>query len=172
MRRRPLMQTRDSGRTLSNILRMLVLVQWMLCSAHMGHLSQGPGRKITPTDFAVEQWMTIRPLTRNNLQLSIFFTRQEFEDEIRLMRNQSDVVDQAFILFTDCLDDLVALFQRAPGGIMTLFEGANWCSGKYRRDRLSSALTKHKTELIGIHRVFENIGKVQQISLLKNWRRY
>lgn len=70
--------------------------------------------KTTLMDFAVEQRMSIRPLTRNNLQLSIFFIRQEFEDEIRLMRSQSDVGDQPFILFTDCLEDPVALFQRAP----------------------------------------------------------
>lgn len=45
-----------------------------------GSPSQDPGIGTTPMHFAIEQRMSIRPLTSNNTQLYIFFTRQEFED--------------------------------------------------------------------------------------------
>ena len=84
-----------------------------------GSPSQGPGRKITPMRFAIEQRMSIRPL-KDGIQLSIFFTRQEFEDAIRLVRDQSGVGGQPFILSTGCIEHLWHYSNGHPGGIMAL----------------------------------------------------
>lgn len=103
----------------------------------------GPGRKITPMRFAVEQRMSIRPLTRNNIQFSIFFNRQEFEDVIRLMRNQSGVGGQPFIF----VEHLWLYSNGHPGGIMALLNVLMNAPVSITREELfSSASIKPKTK--------------------------
>ncbi len=62
-----------------------------------GSPTQGPGPQLTPMYFAPAQRMSIRPLqTSNNMQLAIYFTREEFENIIILMSNQSGLQGQPF----------------------------------------------------------------------------
>lgn len=98
-----------------------------------GSPSQGPGFGITPMHFTIEQRMSIRPLTSNNMQLSIFFTQQEFEDVIRLIKNQSGVRGQPFNLSTGCVEHLWLYSNGHPGGIIALLNllmNATVCIGK------------------------------------------
>lgn len=80
---------------------------------------QGPGI-VTPMHFAIEHQMSIRPLASNNMQLSIFFTRQESGDVIILVRNKSGVRGQPFILSTGLSEHLWLHSNGHPGGTMAL----------------------------------------------------
>lgn len=81
---------------------------------------QGPGIHITPMRFAIEQRMSIRPLSSSNMELSIFFTRPEFEDFIRLMTNDTGLAGQPFILSADSIEHLWLYSNGHPGGIKAL----------------------------------------------------
>ena len=87
-----------------------------------GSPTQGPGPYITPMHFAPEQRMSIRPSQVDNTQLSIFFTREEFEDIIALMSKQSGVCGQPFRLSRDCVDYLWLYSNGHPGGIVALLK--------------------------------------------------
>lgn len=82
-----------------------------------GSPEQGLGRHITPMHFAIEQRMSIRPLSSNNMQLSIFFTGPEFEDFIRLMKNDAILASQPFILSADCVEHLWIYSNGHPGSV-------------------------------------------------------
>ena len=93
-----------------------------LFSSYGSPLEGRPAGKIGLMRFAFGQQMSIRPLTRDNIQFSIFFARQEFEDLIRLTRSQSGVDGEPFVLSTGCIEHLWHYSNRHPGGIMALLD--------------------------------------------------
>lgn len=90
----------------------------LFCS--YGSPTQGPVLHVTPMYFTPAQRMSIRPLLANNMQLSIFFTRAEFEEVIALISKQSGFCRQPFRLSPDCIDHLWLYFNGHPGGIVAL----------------------------------------------------
>lgn len=85
-------------------------------------LTHGPGLQLTPMHFAPAQRMSTRPLETSKTQLSIFFTREEFENVIALISNQSGLQGQPFRLTTDCIDHLWLFSNGHPGGIVALLK--------------------------------------------------
>ena len=123
-----------------------------LFSSYGSPVEGRPTGKIVPMRFPIHQRMSIRPLTRDNIQFSIFFTRQEFEDLIRLTRSQSGVDGEPFILSTGCIEHLWHYSNGHPGGIMALLDVLKAAPVSIGRNSFSSVLTKKKkkTELICI----------------------
>lgn len=56
------------------------------------------------------------------MQLAIYFTREEFENIIALMSNQSGLQGQPFRLTSDCVDQLWLYYNGHPGGIVALLK--------------------------------------------------
>lgn len=87
-----------------------------------GSPTQGPGPQLTPMYFAPAQRMSIRPLQTSNMQLTIYFTREEFENIIALMSKQSGLQGKPFRLTSDCVDQLWLYSSGHPGGIVALLK--------------------------------------------------
>ena len=79
-----------------------------------GPPTQGPGLPA--------QRMSIRPIQNNNMQLSIFFTQEEFVDLIALTTKRCGSCGQPFQLSPDCVDHLWLYSNGHPGGIVALLE--------------------------------------------------
>lgn len=66
--------------------------------------------------------MSIRPLQSNNMQIDICFTREEFENIIALMSNQSGFQGQPLRLTSACVDQLWLYSNGHLGGIVALLK--------------------------------------------------
>ena len=117
-----------------------------------GSPTQGPGLCVTPMYSAPAQRMSIiRPLQANNTQLSVFFTREEFEDVIALMSKKSGFCGQPFRLSPDCVDHLWLYSNGHPGDMVALLNmlmDHPVCEG----EKSYQALSSNDTNLVHITR--------------------
>lgn len=81
-----------------------------------GSPTEGPrSSQITPMQFAPDQRMSLRPLSCEDSELSIFFTRSEFDDCISRIVMQSKVDEQPFLPCKEFVKQLWVMTNGHPG---------------------------------------------------------